>query len=254
MFSAFQYILYFLKKEDRHSLQSPFAFKMYDGLRNHLKIVRYPEIEKIRTAFLKDPTEIQVTDYGAGSKKVPHAKRKVKEVAQYSNSPIKYNLLYQYFLKQTPAQNALELGTGLGINSAYLAAEVKNKLITIEADKAICQLAASHLEKLKNVEVVCEEIDHVLPFIASKFTSLDFLLIDANHTYEATIKYFNILLPFLHETSIVIVGDIYWSKGMKKAWEKIKGHSKVRMTFDFFECGVVFFKKDLQKEHYILTY
>ncbi|WP_143960721.1 O-methyltransferase [Litoribacter populi] len=254
MFSAVQYILHFLRKEDRHSLQSPFAFQLYDGLINHFKTAKYPEIEKIRTSFLRDNTEIFVTDYGAGSKMVPNSKRKVKDIALYSNSPKKYNLLYQYFLSQTPADYAVELGTGLGINSQYLAACTKKSLLTIEADKSICDLAASHLQKLPNVEVFCDEIPNVLPTIASQMNSLDFLLIDAHHTYEATIKYFNMLVPRLHENSIMIIGDIYWSKGMKKAWDEIKMHPEVRMTFDFFECGVAFFKKDLQKENYILTY
>jgi predicted O-methyltransferase YrrM len=252
--SLYYLLAYFFKKEDRHSLQSPFAFQIYDGLIRHRNTASYPEIEKIRRRFLQNEDEIQIEDYGVGSKKLKTSSRKVKDVARYSNSPKKFNLLYQYFLSKTPAQTAIELGTGLGINAQYLAQALKGKLYTLEGDKGLYELAAEHLQLLPGVEPRNEQFDEGLPKLLEEIHHVDFALLDGNHSYSATLHYFNSILPYLREESILIIGDIYWSKGMKKAWKEIQAFPQVTMSFDFYECGVLFFKPNITKDHYILTY
>jgi len=37
---------------------------------------------------------------------------------------------------------------------------------------------------------------------------------------------------------------------MIAVWEYIKAHPKVRVTVDVFECGIVFFRKEQEKEHF----
>jgi len=58
----------------------------------------------------------------------------------------------------------------------------------------------------------------------------------------------------LHANSIVIIGDIHWSKGMEKAWEEIRLMEEVRLSLDFFECGVLLFTENLDPQHYVLAY
>ena len=86
----------------------------------------------------------------------------------------------------------------------------------------------------------------------SKFKQVDMVYFDGNHQEKATIEYFNQCLAKAHENSIFIFDDIYWSKGMKKAWEFIKGHSDVTVTIDLFEVGIVFFKKDQTKQNFTI--
>ena len=51
------------------------------------------------------------------------------------------------------------------------------------------------------------------------------------------------------EEAIYVFDDIYWSKGMKEAWTEISNHPKVMMSLDIFSLGIVFFKKNREKEH-----
>ena len=48
----------------------------------------------------------------------------------------------------------------------------------------------------------------------------------------------------------MIFDDIYWSVGMKKAWEEIKEYPEVTVTIDLFWIGLVFFRNDRVKEHF----
>ena len=80
----------------------------------------------------------------------------------------------------------------------------------------------------------------------------DLLYIDGNHQREATIEYFEKLLPTIHNDSVMIFDDIHWSQGMEAAWEAIKAHPKVTVTIDTFQWGLVFFRREQEKEHFVI--
>ena len=75
----------------------------------------------------------------------------------------------------------------------------------------------------------------ILPFL---------LYIDGNHTYEATIKYFELALTKKDENTVIIFDDIYWSAGMTKAWQEIKNKKEVLLSIDTFYFGMVFFRSE----------
>jgi hypothetical protein len=41
---------------------------------------------------------------------------------------------------------------------------------------------------------------------------------------------------------------------MERAWNEIKKSPYVTLTIDVFEAGLVFFKPDITKQHYILEF
>ena len=50
----------------------------------------------------------------------------------------------------------------------------------------------------------------------------------------------------------MIFDDIHWDKSMQKAWNEIKNHHKVKVSIDLFYFGLIFFRKEQEKEHFIL--
>jgi hypothetical protein len=62
------------------------------------------------------------------------------------------------------------------------------------------------------------------------------------------------ILPYLKPTSIVAIADIHWSREMNRAWEEIKMNPAVSLSMDFYECGILIFKKEVTKSHYVLHY
>lgn len=254
--SALQYVEYFLKKEGRHSLQSPFVYNLYQKLNAFTSENRdqFKQIEKARGSWLKDETAITVEDLGAGSHQFSSQLRKISEIAQYSCSSQKYSLLYHYLCSLTPAETVIELGTCLGINSCYLAEATKGSLYTFEGSDELVRCAKKHLDSCEKINIITGEISKTLPPILKKLRTIDFAFIDANHTYEHTMDYFQQIASKTHSDSIVVIGDIHWSQEMNKAWRQIIHREHVRVSLDFFECGVLFFKTGLVKSHYILSY
>ena len=255
LFPIFQYIRYFLLRESKHSLQSPFVFQLYRDLLAHAHEHRhaFPEIEELRKTFFRDKRQVEVEDLGAGSHHFSSRIRSVSEIARYSSSPEKFALLYQYFCTLTPGETVVELGTCLGITSRYLSEVTKGTLYTFEGSEALINLAKNHLSD-KNIRLIPGDISLTLPSFLFSNPTVDFAFLDANHSYSYTLSYFDQLSAHIHEDSIMIVGDIHWSADMLKAWREIKQSAHVRLSLDFFECGVLFFKKRLKKAHYVLHY
>jgi len=107
---------------------------------------------------------------------------------------------------------------------------------------------------LKNIEIVVGNIDEKLPSILEAVEKIDLIFFDANHRSDALINYFEQCISKIHNNTILIVDDIYWSKDMAQAWDAIKNHDKVRSTIDLFQIGIVFFNPDLPAKHYRMSY
>lgn len=256
LFPALAYGVYFLKKEGRHSLQSPLVYQIYQGLKAYKRQNkhRYQHIENHRQNLLTDRSTITVHDLGAGSKRFSSRERKVADIARYSCSSQKYSLLYQYFCTLTPARTVVELGTCMGINSCYLAEVTQGLLHTFEGAEELLSLSKKNTRGYENIRLIAGDISETLPTFLLDQPSVDFAFIDANHTYEHTLSYFCQLKEKAHSHSVIIIGDIHWSQEMERAWRQIIEMEEVRLSFDFYECGVLMFREGLDKQHFVLSY
>jgi len=255
-FMSREYLSYFLDRTDQHSLQSPFAASIYRELRVYQKQHRKgnPTLEKLRLRLAKDSKELEINDLGAGSKFAVGSKRSLASICKNACSALPHNLLYQFMVMKTPAQTVVELGTSLGINTGYLSAKTVGTVYTFEADSSLLEMAKNNLSTFPNVVFIPGNIQETLPVFLKDQPRIDFVQIDANHTYQATLQYCKWVWPCLHEQSVVVIGDIHWSTEMKKAWLEIKQFPGVTTTIDFFECGVLFFRSGIQMEHHVLYY
>jgi predicted O-methyltransferase YrrM len=250
------YLLHRLTAKTRHGTHSPFVYKLADEvIYNKRHLADYNIIEAQRKRLLQDDTMIQVTDLGAGSHLNKDRTKKVKEIAKNAlKSPALAQLIYR-LAKFNEPRAVIELGTCLGITSAYLSkAAPEAAVITIEGCPQTAAVAKQNFQdlKLNNIRLEVGNFDHILPGILAEQQQLDFVYIDGNHRKDATLNYFHWCLPKVHENTMLIFDDIYWSAGMKEAWAAIKAHPQVTVTIDLFWIGLVFFKKGQAREDFKL--
>ena len=259
---VFQFIADYLKhrltSKSRHGNHSPFIYKLTDEVIYDFSAKKvYDAIEQQRKKLLNDDRSITVTDLGAGSHLNKNRTKKISQIAKNAlKSPRLAQLIYRLAHNQKP-NLMIELGTCLGITSAYLAkAQPEANVLTIEGCPETAAIAYQNFIALdlKNIELQVGNFNEMLPKAIADASSLDFVYIDGNHTKTATINYFNWCLPKIHENSMLIFDDIYWSEGMKTAWSEIKTHPQVTLTIDLFWIGLVFFKKGQAKEHFKLKF
>lgn len=249
-----EYFKYLIRAFHLHGIHSPFVYQLNEVVfKEKTPFYCFDEIESIRAKLLLTKKTIAVNDLGAGSKKSAKLTRRICDIAKTSlKRPKQSQLLYRlvYHFKPT---TIIELGTSLGISTAYLAkANPKAKVVSIEGSEELGKVAEINNKKLNinNLKLVIGDFDSTLEKELKDLGQLDFAFFDGNHKKIPTLNYFEQCLKYAHEDSVFVFDDIYWSTEMTEAWQEIKKHPKVTITIDCFEMGVVFFKKEQAKEHF----
>ncbi len=248
------YLSHFFTSKTRHGVHSPFVYYLIDEVIYDYSPKMYEqEIEGLRSSLKKDDRTIRVTDLGAGSLLNKRSDKKVKDIARHALKAPRIAKLIARLAAYYKPETIIELGTCLGVTTSYLAkASRSSQIITVEGCPETAEIARENFNNLglPGVELRVGDFDVLLPEILAEQAKIDFLFIDGNHRKEATLNYFYACLPKVHEGTLLIFDDIYWSQGMKEAWEEIKAHPQVTVSVDLFYIGLVFFKKDQYKEDF----
>ncbi|HUS02558.1 MAG TPA: class I SAM-dependent methyltransferase [Chitinophagaceae bacterium] len=258
---AKKYIHYYLTASNGkgHGVHSPFVFDFIKNVLNDKKDYdRYHSIEKLRGELLQDRRSIEVEDFGAGSLAVPHRQKKISDITRSFLKTKKFaQLLFRIVQYYKPA-TIVELGTSLGITTAYIACAHKaSEVFTLEGSKNVAAIAEDNFEKLglQNVKVVKGNFDDTLPGLLSEIEKIDLVFVDGNHRKVPTLHYFQKFLQKSNDQSVFIFDDIHWSAEMEAAWKEIQQHPSVTLTIDLFFIGLVFFKKDIKaKQHFVIRF
>ena len=222
----------------------------YDKTKHH----EYSILKNYRKSLLENKNFIEVTDFGAGSRVFKSNKRQISKIAKTAGiSPKRAELLYR-IVRYFQPENILEIGTSLGLaTSALSLGNSDAKITSLEGCPNTMSIAKSQcqLQNLNNIEFVNTEFSS---YLKTATNNCDWKLIyfDGNHSKQATLDYFELLLPTITNETVWIFDDIHWSLEMEEAWETIKNHPKVTVTIDTFQWGIVFFRAEQEKEHFTI--
>lgn len=263
MYSIFpftkKYLHYYFTAQNGkgHGIHSPFVFDFVINVLNDRRdFYAYEEVENLRGQLLKDDTVIEIEDMGAGSVVSKLKQRKIAAIAKYAAKPKKFGQLLFRIVNYYQPSTIIELGTSLGITTAYLAsANTKIPVVTMEGASAVAAEASSNFIHLglTNIRIIEGNFDTTLPRVIDLVKTPGLVFIDGNHRKEPTCAYFHQLVHSVTTDSILIFDDIHWSKEMEEAWEIIKAHPSVKLTIDLFFIGIVFFKKEFkEKQHFVI--
>lgn len=252
----FRYLIHFIESKNTkgHGVHSPYLFRFTQCvIYEKTPFYFFSEIEKMRAVLRHDHRQLHLTDYGTANKTTS----KVSDIARKSlKSPRQAQLLFR-IVNFTKAKTVIELGTSLGITTAYLAsADTHLRCITFEGSDEVASVAGENFEKmgLKNIEIITGNIDQTLEPVLKDIDTIDVVFFDANHRQEAVLQYFEECVKHISRCSVFIVDDIHWSRDMEDAWIEIQNHRDVQSTIDLFDCGLVFFDKYLPKKHFKMNY
>ncbi|MEA3462616.1 MAG: class I SAM-dependent methyltransferase, partial [Bacteroidota bacterium] len=144
----------------------------------------------------------------------------------------------------------IELGTGVGISTMYLASgSPETPLHSIERDQDRAAQAAQLICRCSQGPVSIhwggmeEKLEDILALVPPRFLAF----VDGNHRYEPTLDYVRKLLERAGDEALIVMDDIYWSKGMQRAWKEIISWPEVHSSIDLFHMGILLLRKDLSK-------
>ena len=244
-------------------IHSPYLFEwvrmvMYDSHAYYA----WAQIEERREAMLRAPKLIDYVDFGSGANQGTSRKRMVSDIAKTDLEPRLYGELlfrlvnwlgHQVREEEGRDLNIIELGTSLGITTAYLAmADSRNHVLTFDGCPAVMDMARFNWTKLgiRNITGVVGDIDDTFALHLSD--TVDIAFIDANHTKEAALRYFDAIAAHVSCKSVVILDDIYHNRDMHTAWQTVCERQDVTSTMDLWKMGLVFFDPDYLHKNYKL--
>ncbi|HSE28269.1 MAG TPA: class I SAM-dependent methyltransferase [Gemmatimonadales bacterium] len=211
-------------------------------------------IERLRAELDASAAPVLRLDYGAGS---PGARRTAAEMLAgvetpdtlghisrlTSKPPFWCRVLFQLVRHARPV-TCLEMGTSVGISAAYQAAALElnasGSLVTLEGAPAVAEIAAANLRRLglDRSEVVVGRFQDTLPGLLEARQPVDYVFVDGHHDQQATLAYFELLLPALAGAALLVFDDIAWSDGMRRAWSALSRDHRVGIAVDLGPVGL----------------
>ncbi len=137
-------------------------------------------------------------------------------------------------------ERVIELGTNVGISSAYIAAALeargRGRVVTLEASPARVEVARELHGTLG-----LNRVDYVQGFFELTLDRaltepVDFVFIDGHHQFEPTLSYFDRIWQQSTDGALFVFDDIRWSRDMERAWQRLQGDPRLRLAVDL--CGI----------------
>ncbi len=102
-------------------------------------------------------------------------------------------------------------------------------------------LARENFKKisLNRVHIRTGRFRDILEKVLIEQGNIEFAFIDGHHDKEATLIYFEKIVPFLSDFAIAVLDDISWSKGMREAWNIIRADERVKVSVQLGNLGVI---------------
>jgi predicted O-methyltransferase YrrM len=147
--------------------------------------------------------------------------------------------------------HVIELGTNVGISSAYIGAALKlngrnGQLITLDVC-AYRQRLAKEIHSnlgLDNIGYVRGLFTETLSPSLVQLGSVVLAFIDGDHKYQPTLDYFEEILRFATLDAVFVFDDIRWSDGMRRAWSRIRSDERLGVIVDLDSVGVCIRRQD----------
>jgi predicted O-methyltransferase YrrM len=172
---------------------------------------------------------------------LPHT---VAQASRWTPIPPVWGVFLMRLVRQLRPQSCLELGTGIGISAGYEAAALElngvGRLLTLDGSAEWAAVAEEGLSSLGlgRVEFSVGPIAGTLPDAVERSAPIDYAFVDAEHTEEATVGYFESIVPHMSPQAVMVFDDIPWSRELWRAWRRIADDERVSAAFALGRMGV----------------
>ena len=198
-------------------------------------------IESGRSALLGDDSPL--VDDSLGPAGIYDDGQSIGKAAQASRKPGDSLMLYN-LVREFHPRTILELGTNLGVSSAYLAAaQTRNaagEAFTLDASPYRQRVARKLHEEcgLSNIHYVAGLFSDTVHDTLANIPLVDLAFIDGHHQYQPTLDYFTEILGHSAPECVFIFDDINWSDGMRRAWSELRRDPRFTVVADLNNVGI----------------
>jgi len=170
--------------------------------------------------------------------------RIVGDICRKAAQPPREALLLFRLARALRPRMCLEMGTNLGISTAYQTAALqlnqRGALVTVEGAPPLAKLADEHFRSLglTRVTIAVGRFAKILPAVLQAHGPFDYAFIDGHHDEVATLTYLEQILPHLSAPALLVFDDVNWSAGMERAWQQIAADRRLPVTVRLSKIGI----------------
>ncbi len=237
-------------------IHSPFLYDLISyAISDLTSYYAMDDIWEIREKLINSEKRIEVIDFEENTE--VYKIKKIKDIVKKSSTNIKFGELLFRLVVYFKPKILIEIGTSIGLGTMYLAKPNSKSIVyTIEGCKKTAEVAKQNFYEMniENIKPIVGKFDDELNKLLKKIDKLDFVFFDGNNKKENFLKYFNICISKINNETVFVLNDIHSSKEKEKEWKIIKKNKKVKLTVDLFSFGIVFFRKELSKENFVIRF
>lgn len=161
----------------------------------------------------------------------------------------KYNQLLQRLCATNSATTIIEIGRTSGISTMYLASNDSRSTVFSLSDDSPTDLF--RLSGYNNIQQLPSDR---LPSILSQIDSLDMLVVKSVAGTPDIYHIYNLARERQRDGSIFVFEGIHSSPERESQWNSILHSPDVTLSIDLFHLGIVWLRRELRKQHYIVKY
>lgn len=242
-----------------YGLHSPFVYELVRNVIFNKNRWRVPyRIREYHKEMKRHNATLLIQDHGAGSRVTGRQERKISSIARKSSVTSRQGALLYRLAKWYRPAAVIEVGTGIGISTSYLAAGAENAgITTIEGSPAKVNFAREHTDVSGSggLEFLLGTFDTYFDGLLEQAPNRTLFFIDGDHRYLPTLQRLRSVLSRgeLTET-MVILDDIYWSDGMERAWREACAGPGVDISIDLFHMGILIRRSGIPRQHFRISF
>lgn len=214
-----------------HGVHSPFAFSLITQVIDEKdQYYAYEQIKQIRKAYTKHHTLRQM--------------------------PLKQLYLLYRFVNRFRPNTVLEINKVGGVATSVLSMAHLNASIVSIGDN---QSAISSTACIKaannhsNCSVITGDIERVINEMGDR-DLFDLILIHPDRGDHSPQNLFSLLQKHRSVEAVIVIEGIDYDAVMRQLWELFKQQPEASLTMDLYEIGLVIYRPNLYKKHYIVSY
>ena len=236
----------------------PQAKQLAGALRDFAKLRADPQerdwlmrCERLRTELSKSSEKVRMRNFAkeAETGEACFDDYTLSELCLGGAKPFIWNFLLFRLLRAYRPTHCLEVGTSIGVSTSYQAAALTlngtGTIDTLEGSEDLSRAADRHLA---SIGVSCTRghigiFQETLPATLREMGRVDYAFIDGHLEPAATMRYFEMIKPYLSDNAVYVCSWIRWSEGMHGAWRKILTDPVVVCSADLYKYGVIIMKR-----------
>ena len=143
----------------------------------------------------------------------------------------------------------LEIGTGAGVSTGYLASVSKgSRVVTVDFPHPAEKEVRRNLKKIPNIEYIAADVLETVHDILDGGNVPQFIHIAHTALWRQTVE---MILPYAKPDTVIVVEDL-GKKQKKEWWKEIIKDGRIAVTFQMKKLGLLFFDHKMTKQHYVL--